>query len=101
MVRKISGKSKSASHQHLNTNFNGGEETKATTKKDIADTLGDAFSTNSANRNYSKEFQRVGASLNTNKQTNIKNFKTTKNKKKRLSSILSHLIMKNIITPLI
>ena len=57
MVRKISGKSKSASHQHLNTNFNGGAETKATTKKDIADTLGEAFSTNSANRNYSKEFQ--------------------------------------------
>ena len=57
MVRKISGKSKSPSHQHLNANFNGGAETKATTKKDIADTLGDAFSTNSANRNYSKEFQ--------------------------------------------
>ena len=57
MVRKISGKSKYASHQHLNTNFNGGAKTKATTKKDIADTLGDAFSTNSANRNYSKEFQ--------------------------------------------
>ena len=53
MVRKISGKSKSASHQHLSTNFNGGAETKATTKKDIADTLGEAFSTNSANRNYS------------------------------------------------
>ena len=57
MVRKISGKSKSASHQHLNTNFNGGAETKATTEKDIAHTLGEAFSTNSANRNYSKEFQ--------------------------------------------
>ena len=53
MVRKISGKSKSASYQHLNTNFNGGAETKATTKNDIADSLGDAFSTNSANRNYS------------------------------------------------
>ena len=58
MVRKISGKTTSASHQHLNTNFNGGAETKATTKKDIADTLGEAFSTNSANRNYSKEFQK-------------------------------------------
>ena len=46
MVRKISGKSKAASHQHLNSNFNGGVETKATTKKDIADTLGDAFSKN-------------------------------------------------------
>ena len=33
MVRKISGKSKAASHQHLNSNFNGGAETKATTKK--------------------------------------------------------------------
>ena len=33
MVRKISGKSKAASHQHHNSNFNGGAETKATTKK--------------------------------------------------------------------
>ena len=57
MVRKISGKSKAASHRHLNSNFNGGAETKATTKKDIADTLGDAFSKNSSNSNYPKEFQ--------------------------------------------
>ena len=57
MVRKISGKSKAASHQHLNSNFNGGAETKATTKKDIADTLGDAFSKNSGNANYREEFQ--------------------------------------------
>ena len=57
MVRKISGKSKAASHQHLNSNFNGGAETNATTKKDIADTLGDAFSKNSSNSNYPKEFQ--------------------------------------------
>ena len=57
MVRKISGKSKAASHQHLNSNFNGGAETKATTKKDIADSLGDAFSKNSSNSNYPKEFQ--------------------------------------------
>ena len=75
MVRKISGKSKSASHQHLNTNFNGGAETKATTKKDIADTLGDAFSANSANRNYSKEFQN-----NQKQQEKIKlNFKSNNN----------------------
>ena len=75
MVRKISGKSKSASHQHLNTNFNGGAETKATTKKDIADTLGDAFSTNSANRNYSKEFQNYQK-----QQEKIKlNFKSSNN----------------------
>ena len=57
MVRKISGKSKSASHQHLNTNFNGGAEAKATTKKDIADTLGDAFSKNLSNRHYPEQFQ--------------------------------------------
>ena len=35
----------------------GGAETKATTKKDIADTLGDALSKNSSNSNYPKEFQ--------------------------------------------
>ena len=57
MVRKISGKSKAASHQHLNSNFNGGAETKATAKKDIADTLGDAFSKNSSNSNYPQDFQ--------------------------------------------
>ena len=57
MVRKISGKFKAASHQHLNSNFNGGAETKATTKKDLADTLGDAFSKNSSNAKYPKEFQ--------------------------------------------
>ena len=75
MVRKISGKSKSASHQHLNTNFNGGAETKATTKKDIADTLREAFSTNSANRNYFKEFQNYQE-----QQEKIKlNFKTNNN----------------------
>ena len=75
MVRKISGKSKSPSHQHLNTNFNGGAETKATTKKDIADTLGDAFSTNSANRNYSEGFQKYQK-----QQEKIKlNFKSSNN----------------------
>ena len=41
MVRKISGKSKSASYHHLNTNFNDAtsDETKSTTKTDIADTV--------------------------------------------------------------
>ena len=51
MVRKISGKSKSASRQHLNTNFNAGAETKATIKKR------DAFNKNFLNRHYSEEFQ--------------------------------------------
>ena len=76
MVRKIYGKSKSASHRHI-TNFNGGAETKATTKKDIADTLGDAFSTNSANRNYSEGFQKYQK-----QQEKIKlNFKFSNNEK--------------------
>ena len=50
MVRKISGKSKSASYKHLNTNLNN-TEAKATSKKDIADTLGSTFMKNSSNRN--------------------------------------------------
>ena len=37
MVRKISGKSKSATYYHLNYNFNNANET-ASTKQDIADT---------------------------------------------------------------
>ena len=42
MVRKIPGKSKSAKYKHLNTNFNK-TEAKATSKKDIANTLGSTF----------------------------------------------------------
>ena len=57
MVRKISGKSKSASYHHLNTNFNG--ETTSTTKQDIADTLGFTFSRNSSNRNCSEAFKNL------------------------------------------
>ena len=75
MVRKISGKSKAASHQHLNSNFNGGAETKATTKKDIEDTLGDAFSKNSGNPNYPEELQSY-----LRQQEKIKlNFKSSNN----------------------
>ena len=51
MVRKISGKSKSASYKHLNTNFNNTEA------KDLADTLGSTFMKNSSNRNYCEKFQ--------------------------------------------
>ena len=54
MVRKISEKSKAASHQHLNTYFNGGAKTKATTNKDIADTLGNAFGQSSSTPKNSK-----------------------------------------------
>ena len=83
MVRKLSGKSKAASHQHLSSNFNGGAETKVTTKKDIADTLGDAFSKNSSKANYPEEF---------------KNYQKHQEKIKLFSSLQ---IMKNIIVPLI
>ena len=75
MVRKISGKSKAASHQHLNSNFNGGAETKATTKKDIADTLGDAFSKNSSNSNYPEEFRNY----QTHQEKINLNFKSSNN----------------------
>ena len=57
MVRKISGKCKSASRQHLHTNFSAGAETKANIKKDMTYTLGDAFNKNVLNRHYSEEFQ--------------------------------------------
>ena len=40
----------------MNTNFNN-TETKATSKKDIADTLGSTFMKNSSNRNYCEKFQ--------------------------------------------
>ena len=50
MIKKISGKSKAASNQYLNINFNGGTE-------DMADPLGDAFSKNSSNAHYSEELQ--------------------------------------------
>ena len=57
MVQKISGKSKSASYKHLNTNFKNNTETKAASKKDIADTLGSTFMKNSSNLNYCEKFQ--------------------------------------------
>ena len=75
MVRKISGKSKAASHQHLNSNFNGGAESKATTKNDIADPLGDAFSKNSSNSNYPKEFRNY----QTHQEKINLNFKSSNN----------------------
>ena len=56
MVRKISGKSKSANYKHLITNFKN-TEAKATSKKYIADTLGSTFMKNSSNRNYCEKFQ--------------------------------------------
>ena len=55
MIRKISGKSKSPSFTHLNTK----RGTKATSKEEIANTLGETFLDNSSSRNYSKKFQNI------------------------------------------
>ena len=57
MVRKISGKSKSATYHHLNYNFNNANEI-ASTKQDIADTLASQFCSNSSTSHYSEEFQK-------------------------------------------
>ena len=55
MIRKISGKSKSPSFTQLNTK----RGTKATSKKEIANTLGETFLDNSSSRNYSEKFQNI------------------------------------------
>ena len=57
MVRKISGKFKSATYHHLTYNFNNANET-ASTKQDIADTLASQFCSNSSTSHYSEEFQK-------------------------------------------
>ena len=57
MVRKISGKSRSATYHHLNYNFNNANET-ASTKQDIADNLASQFCSNSSTSHYSEEFQK-------------------------------------------
>ena len=53
MIRKISGKNKSPSYTHLNLE---GTDSKATSKTDIADTLGETFCHNSSSFNYSESF---------------------------------------------
>ena len=55
MIRKISGKSKSPSFTHLNTK----RGTKATSKEEIANTLGETFLDDSSSRNYSEKFQNI------------------------------------------
>ena len=55
LIRKISGKSKSPSFTHLNTK----RGTKATSKEEIANTLGETFLDNSSSRNYSEKFQNI------------------------------------------
>ena len=56
MIRKISGKTKSPSYNHLNHT---GEEKKSTSKFNIAETLGETFLNNSCSKNYSEKFQKV------------------------------------------
>ena len=55
MIRKISGKPKAPSYTHLNTC----RETKATSKEDIANTLGETFLKNSSSQNYSEKFKHI------------------------------------------
>ena len=55
MIRKIFVKSKSPSFTHLNTK----RGTKATSKEEIANTLGETFLDNSSSRNYSEKFQNM------------------------------------------
>ena len=74
MVRKISGKTKTATYQHLNTNFNNGSEL-ASTKQDIADTLASQFCSNSSTSHYSKDFQKYKKEQEKNKL----NFKSSNN----------------------
>ena len=81
MIRKISGKTKSPSYTHLNHPVT---ETKATSKFDIAETLGETFLNNSCSRNYSEKFQKIKAeqekiklnfkSANTGEYNNLFNF---------------------------
>ena len=55
MIRKISGKSKSPSFTHLNTK----RGTKATSKEEITNTLGETFLDTSSSQNYSEKFQNI------------------------------------------
>ena len=75
MIRKISGKTKSPSYTHLNRV---GTDNKATSKTDIADTLGLTFCYNSSSFNYSESFRKI------------------KQNKRKLNLILNHKIMKFI-----
>ena len=54
MVRKIQGKGKSSSLGHQNVN-----NEKVTSKKEISNTLADAFSKNSSSENYTKKFENI------------------------------------------
>ena len=55
-IRKISGKNKSPSYTQLNMV---GTDSKATSKTDIADSLGETFCHNSSSFNYSESFRKI------------------------------------------
>ena len=55
-IRKISGKNKSPSYTHLNMV---GTDSIATSKTDIADTLGETFCHDSSSYNYSESFREI------------------------------------------
>ena len=54
--KKISGKNKPPSYTHLNIV---GTDSKATSKTDIADTLGETFCHNSSSFNYFESFRKI------------------------------------------
>ena len=56
MMRKISGKSKSPSHTHLNRV---GVYSKAPSQTDIADTLGETFCHYSSSFNYFESLRKI------------------------------------------
>ena len=56
MIRKISGKAKSPSYTHLNKV---GTDSKATSKTDIAETLGETFCHYSSSFKYSESFLKI------------------------------------------
>ena len=73
MIRKFSGTNKSPSYIHLNRV---GADNKATSKPDIADTLGEMFCHNSSSFNYSEFFRKIKS-----EQEKVKfNFKSQNNK---------------------
>ena len=72
MIRKISDISKTPSYTHLNICG----ETKATSKEDIANTLGETFLKISSSQNYSEKFKHIKMQQEKN---NI-NFKSLNNK---------------------
>ena len=93
MIRKISGKNKSPSYTHLNMV---GTDSKATSKTDIADTLGETFCHNSSSFNYSESFRKIKT-----EQEKVKlNFKSQNNEmyNKELKLFNYHMTQPRVLT---